>query len=132
MNVLVTGARGFIGRNLTAHLQVRTCCVVTQFDDDNSKDDLRRGLETADIVYHLAGVNRPRNTEEFEIGNAGLTRAICDNLRELSRTPVIVMPSSVQAALENPYGVSKRHAEDTLREAGYELEFEQFNALKTK
>jgi UDP-2-acetamido-2,6-beta-L-arabino-hexul-4-ose reductase len=116
MNVLVTGARGFIGRNLTAHLQARTGCVVTQFDVDSSPDDLRSGLETADIIYHLAGVNRPRNTEEFETGNAGLTRDICDILRELGRTPVIVMSSSIQAALENPYGVSKRHAEDALRE----------------
>lgn len=116
MNVLVTGARGFIGRNLAAHLQERRGCVVTLFDIDNSMGDLRAGLETADIVYHLAGVNRPQITEEFEIGNAGLTRDICEILRELGRTPMIVMSSSVQAALENPYGVSKRHAEDALRE----------------
>lgn len=116
MNVLVTGARGFIGRNLTAHLQAREGCAVTLFDVDNSTDDLRAGLETADIVYHLAGVNRPDSTEEFEIGNAGLTRDICEILRELGRTPVIVMSSSVQAALDSPYGVSKRHAEDALRE----------------
>ena len=116
MNVLVTGANGFIGRNLTAHLWAREGCVVTLFDVEHSQDDLRAGLETADIVYHLAGVNRPRIAEEFEIGNAGLTREICGILRELGRAPVIVMSSSVQAALENPYGVSKRHAEDALHE----------------
>jgi UDP-2-acetamido-2,6-beta-L-arabino-hexul-4-ose reductase len=116
MNVLVTGAHGFMGRNLTAHLKVCEGCEVTLFDVDDSPDDLRAGLEAADIVYHLAGVNRPLITEEFEIGNAGLTRDICRILRELSRTPVIVMSSSVQAELENPYGVSKRHAEDALRE----------------
>jgi UDP-2-acetamido-2,6-beta-L-arabino-hexul-4-ose reductase len=116
MNVTVTGARGFIGRNLTAHLRARTDCAVTLFDLDNSPDDLRAGLETADIVYHLAGVNRPRITDEFEIGHAGLTRDICGILRQLGRTPVIVMSSSVQAELENPYGVSKRHAENALRE----------------
>jgi len=118
MNVLVTGARGFIGLNLTPHLRAREGCAVTLFDVDNSQDDLRAGLETADIVYHLAGVNRPRITAEFEIGNAGLTRDICEILRELGRTPVIVMSSSVQAGLENPYGISKRHAEDALREFG--------------
>lgn len=118
MNVLVTGARGFIGRNLTPHVQAREGCEVTLFDVDNSPDDLRAGLETADIVYHLAGVNRPETAEEFETGNAGLTRRICAFLRELGRTPVIVMSSSVQAALENPYGISKRHAEDALREFG--------------
>jgi len=116
MNVLVTGARGFIGRNLIAHLKTREGCAVTLFDVDHSPDDLRAGLETADIVYHLAGVNRPQVNEEFETGNAGLTREICETLRELRRIPVIVMSSSVQAALENPYGVSKRRAEDALRE----------------
>ena len=116
MKVLVTGAHGFVGRNLTAHLRAYEGCVVTLFDVDNSPDDLRAGLETADIVYHLAGVNRPRFPEEFEIGNAELTRDICRTLRELGRKPVIVMSSSIQADLENPYGVSKRHAEDALRE----------------
>ena len=116
MNVLVTGARGFIGRNLIAHLRAREGCVVALFDVDHSLDDLRVGLEAADTVYHLAGVNRPDTADEFEIGNAGLTRDICGILRELGRTPAIVMSSSVQAELENPYGVSKRHAEDALRE----------------
>ena len=116
MNVLVTGARGFIGRNLIAHLHARDGCAVTQFDLDNSLDDLRVGLQTADVVYHLAGVNRPQVPEEFEIGNAELTRDLCEILRGLGRTPAIVMSSSIQAALDNPYGVSKRHAEDSLRE----------------
>jgi UDP-2-acetamido-2,6-beta-L-arabino-hexul-4-ose reductase len=116
MNVLVTGARGFIGRNLIAHLKTREGCAVTLFDVDHSPDDLRAGLETADIVYHLAGVNRPQVNEEFEIGNAGLTLDICDMLRGMGRAPVIVMSSSVQAAFDNPYGVSKRRAEDALRE----------------
>jgi len=88
---------------------------VTLFDVDDSTDSLRAGLETADIVYHLAGVNRPDTTDEFETGNAGLTRDICGVLRGLGRAPAIVMSSSVQAELENPYGVSKRHAEDVLR-----------------
>lgn len=116
MNVLVTGAHGFIGRNLTAHLNAREGCVVTLFDVDASPDDLRTGLETADIVYHLAGVNRPQFIKEFETGNAALTREICEVLRELGRAPVIVMSSSVQAELDNPYGVSKRRSEDALRE----------------
>jgi UDP-2-acetamido-2,6-beta-L-arabino-hexul-4-ose reductase len=116
MNVLVTGARGFIGRNLIAQLRVREGCAVTLFDVDGSADVLRAGLAAADIVYHLAGVNRPRIEAEFETGNAGLTREICEILRELGRTPVIVMSSSVQAAFDNPYGVSKRRAEDALRE----------------
>ena len=115
MNVFVTGARGFIGRNLIAHLRTHQGCVVTPFDIDNSATELRAALEKADIVYHLAGINRPESAEEFETGNAGLTRDICRILRELGRMPIIVMSSSVQAELENPYGVSKRRAEDLLR-----------------
>jgi UDP-2-acetamido-2,6-beta-L-arabino-hexul-4-ose reductase len=116
MNILVTGARGFIGRNLVSHLQARDGCVVTTFNSDHSRNDLRAGLETADVVYHLAGVNRPRLPEEFEIGNAGLTRDICEILCSLGRSPLLVMASSTQAALENPYGISKRRAEDLLRD----------------
>jgi UDP-2-acetamido-2,6-beta-L-arabino-hexul-4-ose reductase len=116
MNVLVTGADGFIGRNLTAHLRARAGCLVSRFGVHDSPDGLRAGLKTADIVYHLAGVNRPQTIEEFEIGNTQLTRVVCGLLRELGRTPVIVMSSSVQAALDNPYGVSKRRAEDALSE----------------
>ncbi|MBZ5586527.1 MAG: NAD-dependent epimerase/dehydratase family protein [Acidobacteriia bacterium] len=120
MSVLVTGARGFIGRNLTAHLQATQGCEATLYDIDNSPDDLRAGLETADIVYHLAGVNRPQVTEGFESGNAGLTRELCAILRELGRAPIIVISSSVQAELDNPYGASKRRAEDALREFAVE------------
>jgi UDP-2-acetamido-2,6-beta-L-arabino-hexul-4-ose reductase len=116
MNVLVTGARGFIGRNLTSRLQAIEGCVMTPFDVDNTADGLCAGLKAADIVYHLAGVNRPDSAGDLETGNAGLTREICEILSEFGRTPVIVMSSSVQAAVENPYGVSKRHAEEALRE----------------
>jgi UDP-2-acetamido-2,6-beta-L-arabino-hexul-4-ose reductase len=114
----VTGARGFIGRNLIAHLRAHQGCAVTPFDIDNPAAELRAALEKADIVYHLAGTNRPETAEEFETGNAELARRICRFLREIGRTPVIVMSSSIQAALDNPYGVSKRHAEDALREFG--------------
>jgi UDP-2-acetamido-2,6-beta-L-arabino-hexul-4-ose reductase len=116
MNVLVTGARGFIGRNLIAHLGECEGIDLALFDSDNSTSDLRAKLKTADIVYHLAGVNRPRVPSEFEAVNAGLTRELCKILRELKRAPVIVMSSSVQADLDSPYGVSKRQAENALLE----------------
>ncbi len=114
MNVLVTGARGFLGRNLIAHLRTRPGCTVLPFDTGDPAGELRAGLETAAIVYHLAGVNRPERVEEFESGNAGFTREICDILSELGRAPAIVMSSTIQAAQDNPYGNSKRRAEEAL------------------
>jgi len=106
MNVLVMGARGFLGRNLIAHLQMRQGCAVTRFDAGNSAHDLRKALETADIVYYFAGADGP------QIDEAG----ICETLRELRRRPVMVMCCSVDAAIANPDGAGQRRAEDAWRE----------------
>jgi len=116
MRVLVTGARGFIGRNLASHLVRRDDVEAFLFDVDNDPAELDEYLARADLVFHLAGINRPKEVEEFETGNAGLTSNICDTLRRQGRTPKIVMTSSIQAELDNPYGVSKRHAEAALVE----------------
>lgn len=105
MNVLVIGAASFIGRNLIAHLHAHRGCAVTPFDVDNSPDDLHAALETAEIVYYIAGIDGPRIAEGF-----------CETLRQLGRRPAIVMSSPVHAELENPGGVATRRAEDALRE----------------
>jgi UDP-2-acetamido-2,6-beta-L-arabino-hexul-4-ose reductase len=115
MNVLVTGAHGFIGRNLMSRLRNIPGAAAIPIDIASTASELRDGLAVADVVYHLAGVNRPRTDEEFETGNVGFTREICGLLRESGRKPRIVMASSVQAALTNPYGVSKLRAENELR-----------------
>ena len=73
------------------------------------------GLAAADVVYHLAGVNRPQDPSEFHTGNTGSTVEICRRLGALGRAPKIVLTSSIQAELDNPYGQSKRAAEDALR-----------------
>jgi len=112
--VLITGAQGFLGRNLAAHLACLEDLEVYHFDVDNQESELEAWLAKADIVFHLAGVNRPQHVEEFEIGNVGFTRRICEILRRLGRTPKIVMSSSIQAEQDNPYGISKRKAEDVL------------------
>jgi UDP-2-acetamido-2,6-beta-L-arabino-hexul-4-ose reductase len=116
--VLITGARGFLGRNLVAHLAAATECETLLFDCENSKEELERFLNVADIVFHLAGVNRPKDPKEFETGNTGLTEELCQILQKAGRSPKIVFSSSIQADLGNPYGSSKLKAEETLRAFG--------------
>lgn len=115
-NVLVTGAAGFVGKNIVAALKRRTDVALTTFDIDDDKNQLSKALFSADIVYHLAGVNRPKSDEEFFKGNAGLTEEIVAFLKKNNRQPVIVLASSIQADHENPYGESKKAAEDILHE----------------
>ena len=114
--ILITGGRGFLGRNLVAHLRERKDCEITSFDREDSVENLKKWLFEADVIFHLAGVNRPQNPIEFETGNAGLTEQVCQFLREIRRAPKIVFSSSSQAELSNPYGASKSKAENTLRE----------------
>jgi UDP-2-acetamido-2,6-beta-L-arabino-hexul-4-ose reductase len=116
MNILVTGARGFVGKNLCVALHGRAETRVYEYDVENPADDLRIALKEADIIFHLAGVNRPQNESEFRTGNVELTRHLCTSLRTLQRAPRIIFTSSIQAELDNPYGRSKREAEEILRE----------------
>jgi len=114
MKVLVTGAKGFVGRNLVVMLDRQNNVEVLGFDLEDAKSVLDEGLAKADVIFHLAGVNRPENPEEFATGNTGFTQAICDDLRKLKRKPMIILSSSIQAVLDNPYGASKRGAEDAM------------------
>ncbi|MDD3248798.1 MAG: NAD-dependent epimerase/dehydratase family protein [Smithellaceae bacterium] len=116
MKVLVTGAAGFVGRNLTVMLGRQSDVEVVVYDLGDPQSVLDEGLKTADVIFHLAGVNRPEKPEDYATGNAGFTREICDTLRGLDRKPLIILSSSIQAALENPYGISKRDAESALLE----------------
>jgi UDP-2-acetamido-2,6-beta-L-arabino-hexul-4-ose reductase len=111
MNVLVTGSDGFVGRNLCAVLSRTEGVSLLRFDVENTPEELESGLAQADIIFHLAGVNRPKDPSEFQSGNADLTGAICGRLLALGRSPRIILSSSTQAALDNPYGLSKRQAE---------------------
>lgn len=110
MKVLVTGAGGFIGRNLSVRLGEEGIEVLG-FTRGQSEDRLRELVQDADAVAHLAGENRPPSPEAFEQVNVGLTRSLCEAVRA-SRKPIpLLFASSIQALLANPYGESKLRAE---------------------
>jgi UDP-2-acetamido-2,6-beta-L-arabino-hexul-4-ose reductase len=113
-SVLITGAEGFIGRNLAARLARRDDFTVHLCGRETTDHDLAKMVAGVDVVFHIAGVNRPDNVEEFEAGNVGFTRTLVDHLRKARRTPVVVFSSSIQATQVNPYGRSKRAAEQVL------------------
>lgn len=74
--VLVTGSEGFIGKNLIARLQELDNIAIKSFDKEDSIDTLKKYLKESDIIFHFAGVNRPKNVEEFEKVNTGLTKTL--------------------------------------------------------
>lgn len=111
MRILVTGSKGFIGSNLVVRLGEMAGYEVVGFDCDDSLNDLEREVFRADAVVHLAGVNRPKDVKEFEVGNAGLTAQLCDFIDATGRKIPLIVSSSIQAELSNPYGDSKREAE---------------------
>ena len=114
MKVLVTGANGFLGQNLRLHLSERKDVVVAPFTRDNSFSELSALLRDVDFIFHLAGVNRPEDPSEFMMGNTDLTRELCKVIIASGRTIPVIYTSSIQASQNNPYGTSKRAAEDLL------------------
>ena len=115
MNILITGSKGFVGRNLVVALRRREGLNLFEYDLGSDAPVLDEALRRADVIFHLAGVNRPQAEEDFHIGNTGSTEGICRKLMELGRRPRIVLSSSIQVDLDNSYGVSKRNAENVLR-----------------
>jgi len=119
MKVLITGAGGFVGKNLQQHLSEREDVEVVCFTRANAPTELPRLMERVEFVFHLAGVNRPQNPQEFVIGNTDLTATLVEavegEMRVRGRKIAIVCTSSTQAARGNPYGASKRAAEDVLQ-----------------
>lgn len=118
MRALVTGSRGFLGTNLVVHLRERAGVTVTEFHRGTAPADLPALVGDADVVFHVAGINRPRDPAEFTSGNVGLTSAVVAAATAAGRPIPIVLCSSTQAALDNPYGVSKRAAEDLVFDYG--------------
>ena len=116
MKVLVTGANGFVARNLISHFAERADVEVLAFTREQTVSELAEMVSRADFIFHLAGVNRPDDPAEFASGNTDLTRALCNALVSCGRPVPVVYTSSIQAERDNAYGLSKRGAEDALLE----------------
>ena len=125
MNVLITGAKGFIGRNLVEVLKavrdgkdksrgLESDITIFECDIDTDSALLDTYTEKCDFVFHLAGVNRPQDEREFMEGNFGFTSTLLDLLKKHENKAPVLITSSIQAALDNPYGRSKKAGEDLL------------------
>ena len=127
MKVLVTGAKGFVGKNLVAQLnnikdgKARcygdlTIDAIYEYDIDSTIEGFEAYCKDCDFVFNLAGVNRPHNQEEFMQGNFGFASTLLDTLKKYDNKCPVMISSSTQAALDNPYGESKRAGEKLMFE----------------
>ena len=114
MNILITGAKGFIGKNLIAELKNRGFNQVNEFTRDSDPALLEHYVKECDFIFHLAGVNRPQNENDFIKGNYNFTSQLLELLKKHGNKAPIVTTSSIQAELNNPYGKSKKAMEDLL------------------
>ena len=112
MQVLITGANGFIGKNLQLFLREEPNITIDTYTRSDSPDSLEAKIKKADFIFHLAGVNRPKSASEFYSGNLDLTKSIVDILLKNHLHIPLIYSSSIQAELDNDYGKSKRQAED--------------------
>ena len=120
MKVLITGADGFLGKNLQLRLAECKDVEIVCFTRKQSVDQLTYLLQGVDFVFHLAGINRPEDPRDFITGNVDLTQALCKVVGAIviasGKKVPLVYTSSIQAGIENPYGLSKRVAESALFE----------------
>lgn len=114
MKILVTGAKGFIGKNLIAELKNQKYYDIFEYDMDSTREELDEFCKNAEFVFHLAGINRPKDQKEFIEGNFGFTSIILERLKKYNNRSPIMLASSIQAEIDNPYGSSKKAGEDLL------------------
>lgn len=114
VKILVTGAKGFVGKNLVAELKNKGYENIFEYDIDTDKSLLDKYAKECEFIFHLAGVNRPKDEREFMEGNFGFTSELLDLLKKHDNKAPVVITSSIQAELDNPYGRSKKAGEDLL------------------
>lgn len=114
MKILITGARGFVGKNLVSMLNNLGYKDLMLFDIDTEPSLLDEYCRECEFVFHLAGVNRPENEEDFMTGNFGFTSTLLESLIEHENKSPILITSSIQAERDNPYGRSKKAGEDMI------------------
>ena len=114
MKILVTGSKGFIGKNLVAELKNQNYTCIYEYDRDSTIEELNQYCKEVDFVFHLAGVNRPLNENEFYEGNYEFTKVLLETLKKYDNKCPIMLSSSIQAELDNHYGLSKKAGEDVL------------------
>ena len=112
--ILITGAGGFVGKNLVAELTARGYASLLCFEKDDTPETLADYCQKAAFAVHLAGVNRPKDPGEFYAGNSGLTDLLLADLEAAHNACPVLVTSSVQAALDNDYGRSKLQAEEAI------------------
>lgn len=118
MKILITGAKGFVGKNLTCELRNKGYHDLYLYDVDTDPVLLDAFTQDCEFVFHLAGVNRPEKVEEYMEGNFGFTSLLLDQLKKNHNKAPVLITSSIQAALDNPYGQSKRAGEELIRQYG--------------
>jgi UDP-2-acetamido-2,6-beta-L-arabino-hexul-4-ose reductase len=114
MKILITGAKGFVGKNLIAELHNQGFADLLEYDVDSNPELLDEYARECDFVFHLAGVNRPENPDEFMTGNFGFTSQLLDAFKKHHSKAPVLITSSIQAAQDNLYGQSKKAGEDLL------------------
>lgn len=114
MKILVTGAKGFIGQNLIERLKEKKKYTIFEYDLYSTLEQLDQYTKDCDFVFHLAGVNRPKEEKEFIEGNFGFTSTLLNHLKKHKNKSPIMISSSIQALLDNPYGISKKAGEDLM------------------